>query len=441
MMYPPTIRHPVQPPLLESVRPPDVPRWRGQLFILQLFAIAICFEQAVEVSVFKPYRILGVLAFLAVMFNGRLRYDRFAGFFWLYLCVGVALAATRLLWSGESLAGLGTTAAIWLFNLLVYVAIISTLRSKREVALLAGVHAVAMSVAAVQIARTASENLAMGQVARLSGDFKNPANACLSMLFAGLVLIEGARRRASRSSHSFAFGAVAVLGNIGLLYVTTLTGSRAGSFIFIAGLLCYGLVVGRSFVRRSLLTAFLIVPFIIPLVHYLDPGRNILLARLESKGLELDRLYLWRAGWDAFLEHGAVGLGLDQYRPVHRRYFASYASRSDPRWLDSDLTLHNDVVIALVEFGPVGLILFWLLAKEIVRKTLTIRGHGSRAVAIAVIAMAATNSLTHATLPFFGLWFYFGLIGSWAQCDARLGVATGVRDTTHATSPLGARSL
>ena len=405
---------------------------RPTVLLVALYSIAICFERIIEVDIFKPYRLIGAtLIFMAVV-GGRLIVDRMARLALLYVVLGFALGVSHVLLVSASLSELLGDSLLWLFNVASYIAICSLLRSRRELTLVLVVHAAAMLFASYDILNHSAEMfLIEGESVRVSGDFKNPANACLSMMVAALVtmsVLRGvlAKRRGFLATLlAMSFGLAVGLFE---LYVSSLTGSRAGAFMLLIGLLAYLLVLGR---RRIALVLAAVGIGAAVLVTQMDAWpklqeENILLVRAQHKGLDVDRVYLWRSGLDAYIDSYGLGIGIAQYRTVHKFYFEKYALSSDERWADSKLSLHNDYMSALVEFGTFGFIILMVICRHLWRTARGIIDNDVRAMAIALLLAAAFMAFSHAVLPYFGLWFYLALTSLWRRfenADARLQAA------------------
>lgn len=396
---------------------------RPTVLLMVLYAVAICFERIVDVEIYKPYRVIGGALIFAALVSGRLLVDGIARAALLYLALGIFLGIVHVLFQSMPYQGLLGDALLWAFNIAMYIAICSLLRSRREVAIVLLVHAVAMVFASYDIMLHSAELLAAeGASIRVSGDFKNPAHACLSMLVATLVIIVllrgmvAHRRSLIRKVLVISFGAALVLFE---LYVSSLTGSRAGAFVFAFGSVVYLAVVGR---RRLALAGGVIALVLALLLTQLDawpkaPQGNILVERVESKGLDVDRLYLWRSGLDAYLDSYGLGLGLAQYRSVHKQYFAPYSGIGDERMLKYDLSLHSDFVSALVEFGIFGFLIFLVICRRIWKTAKGIANVEIRAMALAVVLAAAVSGVSHAIFPYFGLWFYLAALSLWARFE------------------------
>lgn len=406
---------------------------RPGLFLAILYAVAICFEQAVEVEVFKPYRLVGGAMILLTFLQGQVIVDKFAKLAIAFISIGFAIGlANSMLRSSED-SIIYVAALLWAFNILAYIALVTNLRSRRDIAIVAVIHALTMLVAAYGISGDDIGDIDL--TGRQFGDFKNPANACVSMLFSAIVLLAMVRAH-PRQSHLigrvvrfFVMVGVAVF----MFYTSTLTGSRAGAALLLVGVLTYlALTANRSFAIGAILAAVivLVVALFSPLRvpnGISASGSNILVARIEKKGLDTDRLFLWRAGLDAFADSYGVGLGLMGYRTVHKEYFAKYATRSDPRWMETNLTLHSDYVSSIVEFGIVGAFVFILMCRRLVRMAKSVKERQVHAISIAMLIGIAINGLTHTGLPYFSIWFYFALLSAWVAAGRRIS-ARGLRD-------------
>jgi hypothetical protein len=400
---------------------------RPLFFLALLYGIAIAYERIVEVEIYKPYRIIGVLLVIGVVLARRFRIDNFTRLVGAYLGIGLVLALGNLFeFERNADEVVRNYALLWGFNLATYVAVVCVVRSRRDVIVLAIVHAVALMTAAYDIAQDAR----LAEVTmRQMGDFKNPANGAISMLFTCLVIVAALKAFAAGSLFKRLLVVVASAAvSLFLLYTATLTGSRSGTALLAVGLLFFVLARTR---QRLLLQLFLAggVALVLLTMNSLNLSSklstaaegNILAARVETKGLDTDRLYLWRAGLDALADTYGLGLGVAGYQAVHKEYFATYAYLSDPRWLNSDLSLHNDYVTALVEHGVVGFVLFIMLCAHLLRTALYIEHREVRAIALALLLGLAVNGLSHNGLPYFAVWFYFALLVAWRRSEAQAG--------------------
>jgi O-antigen ligase len=412
------------------LRVPPVVRRHGWLRLLLrlhvllglLYAVAICFERVVNIEILKPYRLIGAAIVLLMMVRGRLRLDRLERLAIAFIVSGFLLALLQTMLASESFIRLFMILCMWSFNLATFIALSSLLKDRREIILIAVVHALAMLVAAYGISSSAM-NVAdeMGISSRISGDFRNPANACVSMLFSCMVLLTVLRRRVGMRGPLTRLFKVAAMFVIPLyyLYTSSLTGSRAGAGLLLVGLAVY--CVSTSLRRMAVALSFLAI--LAGIAYSIAPQdmnlaeRNILALRVQKKGLDTDRLYLWRAGLDAYVDTYGLGLGMSRYQNVHRKYFAPYALKSDPRWEDTDLTLHNDYVSALVEFGAVGFVIFVFFCRCLVRMARGIADRDVRAIAISLLVGLAINGLSHTGLSYFAAWFYFALLSAWVRLE------------------------
>lgn len=387
-----------------------------------LYAIAICFERSINIEIFKPYRLIGAAIVLLMLIRSRVRLERLERLAIAFVLAGFLLALLQTMLASESYARLILILGMWSFNLATFIALASLLKERREVALVGVVHALAMLVAAYGISSSAFGAAdEMGITSRLSGDFRNPANACVSMLFSCTVLLTILRSKGSvREPLMRLFKALAMIAlPLYFLYTSSLTGSRAGAGLLLAGLAIY--CVSTSLRKVAILLAFVAV--LGAVAYTIAPQemnlteRNILALRVEKKGLDTDRLYLWRSGFDAYLDTYGVGLGMSRYQNVHRKYFAQYALRSDPRWENTSLTLHSDYVSALVEFGPLGLLIFLFFCKRLLTMARGILDRDVRAIALAFLTGLAINGVSHTGLSYFAAWFYFALLSAWVRAE------------------------
>lgn len=407
---------------------------RPLFFVAMLYSIAIAYERIVDVEMFKPYRVLGLILVAGALITRGLRLDHISRTMIGFLFMGL-IGGVMELFGPDSRDDLFIASALlWTFNLATYVAMFSIVSSRRDVLVLAVVHALALLTSAYGIGLDARA-IEAGMVRREFGDFKNPANAAVSMLFSCLVLLALLRASGLRKWLTPPVAnTLSMLVFLFFAYTASLTGSRSGAVLLLVGVVCYILLssVQRTLVTLALAGGLVVAGMVVGVLN-LDERvsdlaeSNILAARVEKKGFDTDRLYLWRSGLDAFIDSYGLGLGISRYPEVHREYFAEYAHLSDPRWLDTDLTLHNDYVTALVEHGLIGFMFFLVLCQRLLATARAIRSHYVRAIALSMLVGIAVNGLTHTGLPYFCVWFYFALLSAWRLQEIRAepGATTG----------------
>lgn len=393
---------------------------RPVLLLALAYAFAMCFERSVEVEYFKPYRLIGAALVIAVLLRGRIRIDSFAKSSGLFILIGFLLALAHVYITSVAYGGALTAGALWVFNLATYIAIASALRTRHEVVLVAAAHALGMLLAAWNISAGGAEDPLL---ARQFGDFSNPANACVGMLFAAITLLALAKARPARGARAARAlrGLALVVMVLFFLYTASRTGSRAGAGLLIVGLLTYFWVRSRKAALLVGMFALLggVISATVPEEFWRDSGSsltetNILALRVEKKGFDTTRLYLWKSGLDAWADTYGLGLGMTMYQTVHKEYYATYAGDGgDIRWLDADLSLHNDYVRALVEFGVFGFIVFLVMCRRLYRNARSIADPGARAIGLALLAGLVINGLSHNGLSYYSVWFYFGLMSAW----------------------------
>lgn len=397
---------------------------RPLFFIALLYCIAICYERVIDIEIVKPYRILGFMLIAGVLFWGKVRIDRLVKVFVAYLVVGFLAGLPSLFDSGGREDIFVNTALLWVFNIATYLAIYSTIRTRRDIVILGVVHSFALLTSAYGIAQEAAAAELSGGV-RLFGDFKNPANAAISMLFSCLVLLTVfLRAKGGNVLIRIMFAIAAFVVPAFYIYTSSLTGSRSGTVLVMSGVLCYLFVRAKRVLLLLAFPALLlsgVAVFSPELLSSFSASElsesNVLAARVEKKGLDTDRLYLWRSGFDAWVDSYGLGLGIARYPEVHKEYFAPYAHKSDSRWMYTDLSLHNDYVIALVEHGAFGFFLFVIFCVSLIKTSLSIQDPNVRAISISVLLGIAINGFTHASLPYFAVWFYFALMVAWRRVE------------------------
>ena len=107
---------------------------------------------------------------------------------------------------------------------------------------------------------------------------------------------------------------------------------------------------------RALLELLLALAAVMAAV-YLFSSPEVRYARIESMfdphhPLNATRLVMWKAGWEAFLDHPLVGVGDIGMETIWDRY-------AEPGW-DSEGHLHNNLLMWAVTLGSLGLaVLVW----------------------------------------------------------------------------------
>lgn len=409
-------------------------RWSSMLMrspalsLAALYSIAICFERIVDIEYFKPYRLIGLALIALAIFAKKPSLDGISKRILIFILIGATLGTVHVLRRLHPATELLGDSMIWIFNVGTYIAIYTLIRSRRELTLLAVIHAAAMSVGSLDMYShsAALQSELDGAVVRVSGDFKNPAAACLSLLVAALLLVTTFRRLRHRIRNALLRMLVPLCVGVILLfflYVASLTGSRSGAGLYVMGMAVYFLITsGRKMMLVILLLA---LPATISINYYQDWGTlsegNVLAKRIETKGADYHRLYLWRSGLDAYVDSWGMGLGIGQYRTVHQEYYREYAEKGDYRWLAARLSLHSDYVSALVEFGFLGFVVFLSFCAFAWRMVSRIKAVDVRALGLAFLMASAVNAITHTILIFFSFWFYLALLACWVrveQCES-----------------------
>ncbi len=394
--------------------------WTPALLVCCLYAIAVNFEQVVDIAVFKPYRIIGVfLVALVIVRRLGVTVDQIARATYAYIALGLTVAGISQFTMGGSMASAVNEASLWLFCVTTYVAVISAISSRRQLNWLLAIFIVALVGSVFDMALHARELFFQGiQGRRVTGAFRNPANACVNILLLVVILLALIRHWSDRTRSGILRtlsipAALVVLG--GLTFVATLTGSRSGMMVYVLGVVAY-LLLTRQW--RLLLVAGILVAGVVALKQdAFDAKSNILAYRLETKGLNDSRVYLWMAGVNALTDTYGFGLGAGQYRLHHRQYYADYSEVGDSRWAENDLTLHNEYLSALVEYGALGFCLYLTIWAMIFKRCLSVRNTHVRAIGCAVALAAAINAATHHALAYFGLWFFLALLAIWTRIE------------------------
>lgn len=399
--------------------------FRRPLFMIAvLYSIAISYERIIEIEVLKPYRVLGMILILGVLLTMRMRTDRISRLAIGFLAVGLIAGLPAFFSYGGRDDVFFSTLLIWTFNIATYLAVAGVVRSRTDIIVLGVIHSIAMLTAAYDIALE-SAAIEMG-IKRAVGDFKNPANATVSMLFAGMVLVSLLRTPWAKQRLTPLLCAILKIAiPLFLLFTASLTGTRSGAAVMVAGFLLYVFLTARQRTMFVALLSGMILVAVVAVGSRFEDGlanlsqTNILAARVDKKGVDTDRLYLWKSGLDSFADTFGLGRGMARYPEVHQEYFAPYAYLSDSRWMDSDLTLHNDYVSALVEHGVIGFVVFLLFCRELFRTARSTADPLMRAIGLSLLLGMAINGMTHTGLPYFCAWFYFALLASWRTLEKR----------------------
>jgi O-antigen ligase len=150
-------------------------------------------------------------------------------------------------------------------------------------------------------------------------------------------------------------------GSLMIMFVGAFVSGTRGSFIAIAAMWVYLLIVHR---RRLQLAAVALIgllasiPFPNVWIRFFDPGQA------EAGG----RYGIWGIAWAAFKQRPLFGYGVDNFRIAYGQFYVQYAHGHiiSPWWQDA----HNVIVSNVVELGLVGLVLVlvaWFFQYRIVR--------------------------------------------------------------------------
>ncbi len=288
----------------------------------------------------------------------------------------------------------------WLIAILAFVVAVTTLRSSRDVTIIAVAFIVgaAISVAfgiangALSAAASSTNEIALqGRFTGGGGDPNVQAAGFLVAMFLCAGLWSIARRRLARIGLLLAFVVVA----IGFFA----TQSRGG-FIALAVTAIVGLVaLPRQ--RKRLLGLAAAAGAGLGVVAVVNPSA---IGRMtDIGGGTSGRSDLWTVAWKIFTEHPLVGIGLNNFQVLQSRYTlkAGKLTRVD-LLAETPHLVHNVYLQLLTETGVVGLAIFllviggslrasWLAARHFDARAQPGYGDLARASLMASIAMLVTQ--------------------------------------------------
>lgn len=389
------------------------------MILVGAYVVAICFERIIDIEVVKPYRVIGILMVLFALAHGLKWGDRFFVYAAALVTVGVVPTAVALAGPEGNLFYFLSYGGIFILNILTYVAIISILKSERDVWIAMALHAAAMLIAMAEILMESRASLLLGaaMVGRIQGDFKNPAFVCSSLVAAYCFIFILARQFATKLGFSPLFSRV-VLGLllIIMLYATTHTGSRSGVAGFVVGSVVFVMYLfwrGKNKGVSMLVGAALIVGVLGGaqfVENIVDKESNILAVRIMHKQLENDtRIGIWQSGLRAGLDSWGLGVGIGQYPAIHRRYYAEYADR-DAEIMVRDMSLHSEYLTMFTEYGVLGLVIYFLILAEALRLAYSLKNEMYKAYAYAIISMWLVMAIGTGALVHFSFWVYIAFI-------------------------------
>ncbi len=213
------------------------------------------------------------------------------------------------------------------------------------------------------------------EVGRASGFIDNPNYAALGLV-AGMAFI--------LIKNDFGSQLWRKILNIGTLlflaYIFILTGSRTGLVIFI--LVLTFLFIFSSFRRKLLLVSIsLLIGFQLlssDVQRVLLFGNNLVLVSRVNKKLKEDtedvRFIIWRGLFRALEDRGYLGMGIGQFKSNFPEYYGEESNKLILEIVNRGyyLSLHNDYLAILADYGLPGL-LFYFVFLYIAFKKLALR--------------------------------------------------------------------
>lgn len=430
---------------------------RWQIVLLCALAFSLGFEDIIDVPIWKPWRVLTVLA-CAVLVTGRISIPRHELLILSAFALGVVICVVPGVGSTETDYGdMVHQVAVTGINFLVCFAIRQHIRSSREIWAVLSWFAGSMLVTAFVVLLGA--RLAGGG-ARLQGFFGNANYAGTGVTLGALILISQAGLALTNGRMG------AGLVRLGLAAACCLAGLFTGSRMWVLSVAVGMLVMTicgdkrQLRMRRALMIGLLAMAGLMTLsmggiMTVFENSSTV--ARLgrgtEQFGVD-PRVALWQGGLAAWRDSGYIGVGMSQYRSLNPLYFREYATVF--KHADKELSLHSDWVTMLVEQGPLGLLLFaagWaIVVRRLVvssarlktgavpsgnrpgqkgrgadrriadvngvpgqRRHVSVSEQDLRALILAMLAVLFINSFTHVTTGHPGLWFGFGIAGAFLK--------------------------
>jgi O-antigen ligase len=302
-------------------------------------------------------------------------------------------------WAGNSgEAGSGVEA--WLIAIVAFVVVLTTLRSPRDVAIIAiafivgSVISVAFGIANGALsaaAESANETVAQGRLTGGGGDPNVQAAGFIVAMFLCAGLWSLAAKGRTRIALLLAFVTVTV----GFFATQSRGGLLSLAFAAIAGLV----LLPRQ--RKRLLGLAGAAGVGLGIVSAVNPAA---IARMTDVGGGTSgRSDLWTVAWKIFTDHPWVGIGLENFQTVEPRYTlrSGELTRVD-LVAETPHLVHNVYLQLLTETGVVGFALFlvvilgslrasWLAARRFDASGHVAYGDLARAALMAAIAMLAAQ--------------------------------------------------
>ncbi len=347
--------------------------------LVQLYVALLPFEKLWakllgEDSVFKPYRIVGMMLMMIGVFRlfgagAKLHFNKFDMNYAMLFIWGMTLAFFWSLVGNADLKYTWQIAPLYAFAFGVYFVVRNTNLTLPQIERLMACHVVASAVGVLMSGNQNEE--------RLRALYKNPnslgvaAGASMVFLFASFMFASPGRKIAKQvaviaTMAAFAMilaltgsrgaGAATAIGMGCILYMAS-TDKHGGAFrvnrmvIFFAGA-CIGVLIFGDRIYEVIAT-----------------GSNKYRYSAEEVSTLGGRVDLWRSAIGVGIRHFGIGVGASQYRFHHKAGIEQLRELTVDWNLDKPLSTHSDLIALFTEYGFVGMFLYAGIVVPLLRES------------------------------------------------------------------------
>jgi O-antigen ligase len=402
---------------------------RYLVYFINAYAVLVTLEHILEelygvVTILKPYRVVGLLIIGAVIIlKGRFiffhenRRDRFLTATILY--GGILTFAYFLTGRNINLGGFLNFYLQVLFNLLIFLSIKQVKFTYQNLVTLLKFYTIGIFINSVVMIQA---YYFTDTAERVSGFMDNPNSGSFSIIVSILFLIFLLR------NNNFSMFKLSTYLYVVLITLFSLavfaSGSRTGVLLLGASIvLFFGIMANAAtYLRLSILVIIIYAGFQ-SYTTWNETSVDRFSSRISSsrffykmKSEEDDmRYYLWKGGYDAFLDSGFLGIGIGQFSS-NIYYFGKYMSPYLPHYVQKrvsagkgGLGLHNMYMDVLVEGGIISLVLMLVYFYKVIalrlRELKLVVARSVNAYLLVVAILILLTSLTGYGLLSGAFWF------------------------------------
>lgn len=354
-------------------------------FLLYLYILSLPFEYLWyelfgSLTVWKPYRIIGIVLILywlvsAVAKRTKVVIDVYDKLFIFIFSTGLALALFWMILGYGNLVWAINDLLLISFSFLIYLTVKNMHLSQKEIAQILYIFVFTCTINSIfMIYNFASSSY----VYQARGFYRSAAQAGyvdgISLLILISICLFNLRKLLSLP------GVFCTISILILSYALFLSGARGSIVGFSAGLTAITFLIFRiryawdipikRFVSIFALILILIMLCVANMGFLIEKEKSPTITRFEIENLKVagGRPDIWRSAWNLTLDRYFIGVGLAQYRYYHTSYIKKLPNVLSDTVLEYDLVTHSDYVSLLVEFGIICLVIYLFILVSLFRK-------------------------------------------------------------------------